>query len=135
MLVGNPCDDWNWMEELNRFMDVPRNHPGAFADVGFEHDRYDAEVIEDSLQADPTFASEMWTRKPARGLIESVRVDRPCGVFFVRYISDPAMSGLSVDCGSVPRITCRRCERFGEFKPVRPPGFAVGARRKRWPCG
>ena len=41
MVVGNPCDDWNWMEELNRYMDVPKNHPGAFADLGFEHDAYD----------------------------------------------------------------------------------------------
>ena len=46
MVVGNPCDDWNWMEELNRFMDVPRNHPGAFADVGFEHDSYDCALVD-----------------------------------------------------------------------------------------
>jgi starch synthase len=38
--VGNPTDHWNWQEVLNRYMDVPRNHPGALADVGFEHDRY-----------------------------------------------------------------------------------------------
>jgi hypothetical protein len=41
MVIGNPCDDWNWMEELNRFMDVPRNHPGAFADDGFEHEAFE----------------------------------------------------------------------------------------------
>lgn len=37
MMVGNPCDDWNFMEELNRFMEVPRNHPGCCADVGHEN--------------------------------------------------------------------------------------------------
>jgi hypothetical protein len=40
MVVGNPCDDWNWLEELNRYMDVPRNHPGALADTGLEHENY-----------------------------------------------------------------------------------------------
>jgi starch synthase len=45
MVVGNPCDDWNWMEELNKYMEVPANHPGALTDIGYEHDRYDA-VIE-----------------------------------------------------------------------------------------
>ncbi|HEY6119730.1 MAG TPA: phosphotransferase, partial [Pyrinomonadaceae bacterium] len=34
--------DWNFQEELNRYMDCPRNHPGALADVGYEHNRYDA---------------------------------------------------------------------------------------------
>jgi thiamine kinase-like enzyme len=41
MLIGNPSDDWNFQEALNRYMDCPRNHPGALADVGHEHDRYD----------------------------------------------------------------------------------------------
>jgi starch synthase len=45
MVVGNPCDDWNWMEELNKYMEVPANHPGALTDVGYEHARYDT-VIE-----------------------------------------------------------------------------------------
>jgi hypothetical protein len=45
MVVGNPCDDWNWMEELNKYMEVPANHPGALTDLGYEHDRYDT-VIE-----------------------------------------------------------------------------------------
>ena len=41
LVVGNISDDWNLQEELNRYMDQPRNHPGAFADVGHEHDRYE----------------------------------------------------------------------------------------------
>jgi hypothetical protein len=48
MVIGNPCDDWNWMEELNRYMDTPRNHPGAFADVGMEHQEYAPEIIRQS---------------------------------------------------------------------------------------
>jgi hypothetical protein len=44
MVIGNPSDDWNWMEELNRFMAVPANHPGALTDVGMEHDAYEVEM-------------------------------------------------------------------------------------------
>jgi hypothetical protein len=36
--IGNPTDHWNFQEELNRYMDLPANHPGALADVGFEHE-------------------------------------------------------------------------------------------------
>jgi hypothetical protein len=48
MLIGNPCDDWNWMEELNRYMETPPNHPGAFADVSFENEPYEAEIAQAS---------------------------------------------------------------------------------------
>lgn len=41
MVVGNPADDWNWQEELNRHMAVPANHPGAFTDEGAENDRWE----------------------------------------------------------------------------------------------
>ena len=44
MVIGNPCDDWNWMEHVNKYMEVPANHPGALTDMGYEHDRYDAVV-------------------------------------------------------------------------------------------
>ena len=43
LVIGNPADDWNWQEEANQFMRVPRNHPGAFSDVGYEHDAYRVE--------------------------------------------------------------------------------------------
>ena len=45
MVIGNPCDDWNFKEELHDYMDVPPNHPGALADVGFEHDSYVADIV------------------------------------------------------------------------------------------
>ena len=40
MVIGNPTDDWNFQQELNRHMDSPPNHPGALADMGSVHDRY-----------------------------------------------------------------------------------------------
>src|SRR5439155_6032384 len=48
LVIGNMSDDWNLQEELHRYMDCPRNHPGALADVGHEHDRY-APVVSDRL--------------------------------------------------------------------------------------
>ncbi len=48
MVIGNPSDDWNLKEDLNDYMDVPPNHPGALADVGFEHDWYAVEVVEEA---------------------------------------------------------------------------------------
>ena len=53
LVVGNPADDWNWQEELNRFMEVPRNHPGAFADVGHENDRWEVIVARPRAGAAP----------------------------------------------------------------------------------
>ena len=44
LLVGNPSDDWNWQESLNRYMEQPANHPGALADEGAFNDRYEADV-------------------------------------------------------------------------------------------
>ena len=40
LMIGNPANDWNWQEELNRCMEQPRNHVGACAEVGFENDSY-----------------------------------------------------------------------------------------------
>lgn len=46
LVIGNPTDHWNFQEALNRYMDQPANHPGAMADVGFEHDRYEIDALE-----------------------------------------------------------------------------------------
>ena len=46
LVIGNPTDDWNLQKELNRYMVVPANHPGALSDVGFEHDRYKVSAME-----------------------------------------------------------------------------------------
>ena len=46
LVVGNPTDDWNFQEDLNRYMDTPSNHPGALADAGHVHDRYRSTFVE-----------------------------------------------------------------------------------------
>jgi hypothetical protein len=44
LVVGNPTDDWNCQEAMNRYMDVPANHPGALADLASVHDRFEVTV-------------------------------------------------------------------------------------------
>lgn len=46
LVLGNPTDDWHWQQELNRATDVPRDHLGAFADVGAEHDVHEVAALE-----------------------------------------------------------------------------------------
>ena len=46
LAIGNPTDDWNTQEDLNRYPVGPANHPGALADVGFEHDEYRVSSVE-----------------------------------------------------------------------------------------
>ncbi|MBV9267024.1 MAG: hypothetical protein JO061_12715 [Acidobacteriaceae bacterium] len=43
MLIGNPSDDWHLQESLNVY--TPPHHPGALADIGFEHDRYRVDIV------------------------------------------------------------------------------------------
>ncbi len=73
LVVGNPADDWNWQEEANRYMDQPRNHPGACADVGHEHDRY--EPLE--LHADDAGAEiKLINSAPTGGLAGAAKIVR-----------------------------------------------------------
>ena len=121
MIVGNPCDDWNWMEELNRFMDVPRNHPGAFADVGFEHDRYDCEVLEDSPQRSHLRLTNVQEDSAAFGMVKEFELtDRACSMF-VRYHLAPGVRSLSIDCGLSPDYLMLLRKGASELKRVRTP--------------
>ncbi|WP_067894282.1 hypothetical protein [Nocardia vaccinii] len=40
LVVGNPADDWNYQEELHRFMDQPPAHPGALTDRDNPHEEW-----------------------------------------------------------------------------------------------
>jgi hypothetical protein len=94
MMVGNPCDDWNFMEELNKFMEVPRNHPGCFADVGLENESYAVE----SASAEDGIAQAMLVSE--RGLRKQYSL---CGaVLTVRYRLPKRLSSIKIDCGLSP---------------------------------
>ena len=102
MLVGNPCDDWNWMEELNRYMDVPRNHPGAFADAGFEHDEYTASIIESDGNNARVQLQNIAPDSSARGMRKEFLLEACAGCIDVRYTLPPGLESLETEFGLSP---------------------------------
>jgi hypothetical protein len=109
------------MEDLNRFMEVPRNHPGAFADVGFENDQYSCEVIEDSPQRSHLRLRNTQPGSLAFGLIKEFELtDRACSLF-ARYHLARGMNALSVDCGLSPDYLSLLRNGSAELKRVRTP--------------
>ena len=107
LAVGNPCDDWNFLEELNRFMETPRNHPGAFADVGFENDEYSFEVLEqgDALERGKTAKLRLVNIEKgsaACGLEKTFEFSRLAPLLEVQYVLPPGLPRLSVECAFSP---------------------------------
>lgn len=120
LVVGNPADDWNWQEEENRFMDTPRNHPGAFVDVGHEHDRHEVE----RLSSGPT-AAEVWLRNhqpgsELEGAVKRFRLRAGSRALEVRYTlpphREPARS--RAECGRLESADphARRTPPYGREK-------------------
>jgi len=114
MVVGNPSDDWNLQSELNQYMDRPPNHPGALADVGFEHDSY--EVI--GLAVTPSAACVTMVNttgsSPLRGATKSVLVSAGATSLAVRYQLSPQVPTLRVDaCLSPDYLSLLRDGRAG----------------------
>jgi hypothetical protein len=102
MVIGNPSDDWNWMQELNRFMEVPPNHPGALTDLGFEHDAYethtccaDGDVIEVELRNVEAQSAAWGLRKRIRLTLGERRLE-------VRYVLPESLEGIAIDFALSP---------------------------------
>jgi hypothetical protein len=102
MVIGNPCDDWNWMEELNRYMDVPRNHPGALADCGFEHDAYQAEIVHEGGEAALIRLVNVEKSSRAFGLVKEIELREGCACMTVRYQLPRSLSRIEVECAFSP---------------------------------
>jgi len=103
MVVGNPSDDWNWMEELNKYMESPRNHPGALADIGFENDCYSATVV----RADGAMVRAQLTHDKAgtagHGLVKDIVLESyETNKLTVTYTLPDGLNGLAVECGFSP---------------------------------
>jgi hypothetical protein len=93
MVIGNPTDDWHFKEELNDYMDTPANHPGALADVGFEHDCYAAEVVVSDGLAVSARLRNVQAGSPAFGLEKTL------------YFSSYTDSVLRVEYDAPERLT------------------------------
>jgi hypothetical protein len=102
MVIGNPTDDWNWMEELNRFMEVPANHPGALTDLGMEHDAYD---VLNGLSDGPVVEVELQNAELSSkgfGLIKHIRLLQGEARIEARYSLPESLEGISIDFALSP---------------------------------
>ncbi len=121
MVIGNPCDDWNWMEDLNKYMEIPPNHPGALADAGHENDRYEIALIETHGDEARAILVNQEERSEAFGLIKSLRLVRESNEIEVTYRLPQSLTSLSIECGLSPdylhllRFGHHHLKAFGDF--------------------
>jgi hypothetical protein len=102
MVIGNPSDDWNWMEELNRYMEIPPNHPGALTDVGFEHDIHQAEIITADGQSARANLCNKQPRSSAWGLTKSICLTQGDSTLRVDYTLPENLRAITLELGISP---------------------------------
>jgi len=102
MVIGNPCDDWNWIEELNKYMEMPPNHPGALAEVRHENDRYEAVIIEPCGTEARAVLVNKEESSQVIGLEKSLKLQRDKNEIEVVYQLPQDLPNLSVECGLSP---------------------------------
>lgn len=96
LVIGNPTDDWNRQEDLNSYMDVPGNHPGALADVGGVHDRHEAAIH----TGDGVVRVELVNVQPdslLHGLRKLIILDNASTALLVEYGLPAAAPGITVE--------------------------------------
>lgn len=104
LIIGNPSDDWNWLEDLNDFMDVPINHPGALADYGFEHDSYEVQslTIKDQQEIELVIVNKQ-SNSAAYGMTKHFLLKKGQGEINIKYDHIPSnILPLSLDIGLSP---------------------------------
>ncbi|HKZ78503.1 MAG TPA: phosphotransferase [Pyrinomonadaceae bacterium] len=85
LVIGNLSDDWNLQEELNRYMDCPRNHPGALADVGYEHNRYQGIISEANGPAVSVRLLNVEPGSPLNSLEKQICLDAESSYLSITY--------------------------------------------------
>ncbi len=102
MVIGNPCDDWNWQEELNKNMKIPANHPGALTDMGHEDDRYEPAVTLSGGETAEAVLVNKRKNSRAAGLKKTLRLGRGKNEIEVTYHLPRRLPNLSIECGFSP---------------------------------
>jgi starch synthase len=102
LVIGNPCDDWNWQEELNRYMRVPANHPGALAEAGHEDDRYEVTLTAHPSGDAGAVLLNGQGDSAALGLEKSLTLPRGGHEIEVTYRLPPGLANLTVEFGLSP---------------------------------
>lgn len=101
-VIGNPADDWNWQEELHRYMERPPNHPGALSDVGFEDDRYEVLTARRSPAGASVELVNVDPTSPLNGTRKGVLLPAGRPELLVCYRWPPGIAGLAIDLGLSP---------------------------------
>ncbi len=102
MVIGNPCDDWNWMEELNQYMEIPANHPGALVDAGYENDRYEVTVTQRGGEETRAVLVNGQAKSRAFGLEKTLGLVQDKNEIEVTYRLPENLASLSIECGLSP---------------------------------
>ena len=97
LLIGNPSDDWNVQEDLNCYMVVPPNHPGALADVGFEHDEYCLSSLDPCRGSHRAQMNNVQRGSALLGARKTVSVTEAGSVLSVCYRLPEGATDLSVE--------------------------------------
>jgi aminoglycoside phosphotransferase (APT) family kinase protein len=97
IVVGNLSDDWNLQEDLHRYLDCPRNHPGALADVGHEHDRHEVALTGCDGRSAVATLRNVETDSALRGAEKRVHLAAGDAHMSVSYELPPAVRRLSTE--------------------------------------
>ena len=121
VVVGNGADDWNW-QEGSGFMQQPRNHVGAFADVGAEDDVW--EVAETVRDADGfrVVLVDVQPGSPLEGSTKTYRMPDAGAALHVEYALAAHVPGLLVEAALSPDYLRLLREGRAPLTPLRDPG-------------
>jgi starch synthase len=114
LAIGNISDDWNLQEELNRYMEVPRNHPGALADVGHENDLYQPVICPPRRGVAAATLRNHQPESPLAGTEKRFLLRPGARHVCVTYRLPPQLRRLSTEvCFSPDYARILRCGRLG----------------------
>ncbi len=102
LMVGNPIDDWNLKEGLHDYMDVPANHPGAFSDLGFEHDTFQPRILHREGSTVAVTLQDLTPDSPGFGLEKTVELNQGEATIQVNYTLPSSMAQFSTEIGVSP---------------------------------
>jgi hypothetical protein len=102
LVIGNPIDDWNLLEDLHAYMDVPPNHPGALADVGYEHDHYSAEIRVSGGDTVWTRLSNSEKNSTGFGVLKNLTLRQGENTIRAEYSLPGSLTKLSTEIGFSP---------------------------------
>ncbi|SRR6266566_1194789 len=102
LVIGNPIDDWNLLEGLHEYMDMPPNHPGALSDIGYEHDSYSAEILVPEGDMVRIALRNNEKNRSGFGIERNLFLERDNSTIRVDYTFPAGLARLSTEIGFSP---------------------------------